>query len=581
MRRRSTEPGHGGGQKTGHHHQNRPPDAGHQQPVAAQGPALGPGLRRRSTASTAACPDRRRRRPGHLHRPVGPGQGHPGRAHRTSAPPRLRRPRGALEALAGRFSQRDFAAGDVIAGQGDQADEVILGRPRQAHQGRHRRLRRGDRARSARRRRPRRRPRPARPRHVGLHREGHDGGTVLTLDRRPRSRNSTDRYETLQAHVEAYRSSPERPQDRHGQAEIALAAGHHGEAALPGTFVDYETSPREYELSVAQTVLRVHSRVADLYNDPMNQVEQQLRLTIEGAARTPGSTRSSTTASSACSPTPTCKQRLQSQSGPPTPDDMDDLLCRRRKTQYFVAHPQAIAAFGRECTKRRRLSDQRRGRRGPADGLAGRADPAVQQAADQRGPDHLDHGHAPRPGQPGRGGPAPDRHLDEYQPGLNVRFMGVDDRAVIDYLVSAYYSGRDPDPRRPGRPGERRARAPMTTTETGPATSRRRSRGAVSWCSRRSGRRSTRCRPRCGTSPATTWAGGTSGAARSPSAPACRSAPRWPCFPPRRWADLAGGSAAGGGGGRARPRLLAAARRRDGWRRHARHRRPTAGGCSG
>jgi hypothetical protein len=29
---------------------------------------------------------------------------------------------------------------------------------------------------------------------------------------------------------------------------------------------------------------------------------------------------------------------------------------------------------------------------------------------------------------------------DEVQPGLNVRFMGIDERAVINYLVSAYYS---------------------------------------------------------------------------------------------------------------------------------------------
>ena len=28
---------------------------------------------------------------------------------------------------------------------------------------------------------------------------------------------------------------------------------------------------------------------------------------------------------------------------------------------------------------------------------------------------------------------------DEYQPGLSVRFMGVDEKAVISYLVSAYY----------------------------------------------------------------------------------------------------------------------------------------------
>ncbi|KJS50954.1 hypothetical protein VM98_39835, partial [Streptomyces rubellomurinus subsp. indigoferus] len=50
---------------------------------------------------------------------------------------------------------------------------------------------------------------------------------------------------------------------------------------LPGAFVDYELKPREYELSVAQTILKVHTRVADLYNQPMNQTEHQLRLTIE------------------------------------------------------------------------------------------------------------------------------------------------------------------------------------------------------------------------------------------------------------------------------------------------------------
>ncbi len=45
---------------------------------------------------------------------------------------------------------------------------------------------------------------------------------------------------------------------------------------LLGAFVDYDQDPREYELSLAQSVLRVHTRVADLFNDPMNQVEQQL-----------------------------------------------------------------------------------------------------------------------------------------------------------------------------------------------------------------------------------------------------------------------------------------------------------------
>lgn len=29
---------------------------------------------------------------------------------------------------------------------------------------------------------------------------------------------------------------------------------------------------------------------------------------------------------------------------------------------------------------------------------------------------------------------------DEYEPGLSVRFMGIDEKAIISYLVSTYYS---------------------------------------------------------------------------------------------------------------------------------------------
>jgi len=29
---------------------------------------------------------------------------------------------------------------------------------------------------------------------------------------------------------------------------------------------------------------------------------------------------------------------------------------------------------------------------------------------------------------------------DEYEPGVNVRFMGINEKAVMQYLVSAYYS---------------------------------------------------------------------------------------------------------------------------------------------
>jgi len=87
--------------------------------------------------------------------------------------------------------------------------------------------------------------------------------------------------DSLRAHISAELARPDLPKNKHGEASIDLSSGHDGEIDLPGTFVDYELKPREYELSVVQTLLKVHSRVADLYNDPMNQTEQQNRLTVE------------------------------------------------------------------------------------------------------------------------------------------------------------------------------------------------------------------------------------------------------------------------------------------------------------
>jgi hypothetical protein len=70
--------------------------------------------------------------------------------------------------------------------------------------------------------------------------------------------------------------------DAYGEEKIALAADYTGEIELPASFVDYENEPREYELSLIQSILRVHTRVSDIYNQPIDQLREQLRLTIEG-----------------------------------------------------------------------------------------------------------------------------------------------------------------------------------------------------------------------------------------------------------------------------------------------------------
>ena len=70
--------------------------------------------------------------------------------------------------------------------------------------------------------------------------------------------------------------------NRYGERNIDLVSGFAENIEIPETFVDYSAKPREYPLSTVQTIVRVHTRVSDLYNDPYDQLQEQMRLTIEG-----------------------------------------------------------------------------------------------------------------------------------------------------------------------------------------------------------------------------------------------------------------------------------------------------------
>ena len=344
-----------------------------------------------------------------------------------------------LTTLAQRCTQRDFHAGDVLAEAGRPLDGVLLvaqgkvgkiGTARYGEQTSLGALAEGD--------------------FVGDRAlAGEDGawpftvraesdGSVLVLSRQAFAEVSGQSPE-LRAHVQRMLRAAAAPRNKHGEATIELAAGHAGEAALPSTFVDYETNPREYPLSVAQTVLRIHSRVADIYNHPMNQIEQQLRLTIE-ALRERQEYELINNAEFGLLHNLDFKQRVQTHTGPPSPSDMDELVSRRRKTRFILAHPKAIAAFGRECS-RRAIYPQTTDVDGqpvmawrnvpilPCDKIAISESSTTTILALRTGVE--DHGVV---GLHQTGIP------DEYRPGLSVRFSGIDDRAVLSYLVSAYYS---------------------------------------------------------------------------------------------------------------------------------------------
>ncbi|WP_327085108.1 family 2B encapsulin nanocompartment shell protein [Nonomuraea sp. NBC_01738] len=235
------------------------------------------------------------------------------------------------------------------------------------------------------------------------------------------------------------RPGTDRPRNRLGEAAIELTAGHEGEAALPGTYVDYDVSPREYHLGAVQTVLRVHSRVADLYSRPMDQAKQQIRLTVE-AVRERQEHELINNRDFGLLHNADLKQRIHTRSGPPTPDDLDDLLSRRRRSHYFLAHPRAIAAFARQCNERGVLPEVTEFHGHAVTAWRGVPIlPCDKIPVTDRG---LTSILAMRTGEEAQGviGLRHTGLTDEYEPGLSVRFMGVSEKAVTSYLVTTYQS---------------------------------------------------------------------------------------------------------------------------------------------
>jgi CRP-like cAMP-binding protein len=262
--------------------------------------------------------------------------------------------------------------------------------------------------------------------------------TILSLPQEA-FRELLNQSQALQAQVEQFRTRAQQPQNKYGEALIALSSSHTTETQLPGTFVDYELSPREYQLSSAQTVLRVNTRVADLYNEPMNQTEQQLRLTIE-ALRERQEYELLNNREFGLLHNADLKQRIYTRSGPPTPDDLDELVTRRRKSKFFLAHPKTIAAFSRQCNRLGISTESI-----DLDGskvITWRNVPILPCNKIPITKNQTSSILVMRTGEEDQGviGLHQTGIPDEYQPGLSVRFMGISEQAIASYLITAYYS---------------------------------------------------------------------------------------------------------------------------------------------
>ena len=214
------------------------------------------------------------------------------------------------------------------------------------------------------------------------------------------------------------------------------------EKELPQTFADYEEWGREYRLNAVNTTLDVHTRIADLYSSPHNQIHEQLRLTIETIKeRQESELINNAEYGLLNNVAPAQKvQPVKGGTGAPTPDDLDELISRVWKEPgFFLAHPKTIAAFGRECTYRgvppaivTLFGSQFLTWRGlpliPSDKVRitnGKSKILLLRTGESR---------------QGVVGLYQPNLTGELSMGLSVRFMGINHKAIASYLISLYCS---------------------------------------------------------------------------------------------------------------------------------------------
>ena len=225
---------------------------------------------------------------------------------------------------------------------------------------------------------------------------------------------------------------------RHPES-VDVACPGRDEFELPLTYVDYEDTPREFFLNAVSTVVDVHTRISDLYSSPYDQIKEQLRLTIETIKERQESELINNPEYGLFSHV-TPSQRIKTRTGAPTPDDLDELLTKVWKEPgFFLLHPRAVAAFGREAT--------RRGVPPPTVSLFGsqfitwRGVPLIPSdkiaIEDERTKILLIRTGESRQGVVGLYQP---NLPGEQSKGLSVRFMGINHKAIASYLVSLYCS---------------------------------------------------------------------------------------------------------------------------------------------
>jgi len=228
-----------------------------------------------------------------------------------------------------------------------------------------------------------------------------------------------------------------------------LCSSEKKSAEIPEGYVQYQPKPREYTLNSISTIINVDTAVEDVFSSPYDQTKEQLHLAIESLRERQESQIINNDDYGLLKNIPAAQHiKPGNKAGSPMPDDLDELISKVwKEPTFFLAHPRAVAAFQRECT--------RRGVPPSTTSLFGgtfilwRGIPIIP--TDKLFVDGLKNPKSKsgktnillvRTGEAKRGviGLYQTGLQNEQGRGLSVRFRGVDNKGLASYLLSLYCS---------------------------------------------------------------------------------------------------------------------------------------------
>lgn len=138
---------------------------------------------------------------------------------------------------------------------------------------------------------------------------------------------------------------------KEGESVLDILCSQENNAEVYEGFIDYESCPKEYILNSISTTIKVDTRISDVFSNPYDQIKEQLRISIE-SMREKQEAQLINNEDYGLLHNISESQHVKSRTGYPTPDDLDEMIAKVwKEPSFFLAHPTAIAAFGRECTR--------------------------------------------------------------------------------------------------------------------------------------------------------------------------------------------------------------------------------------